>query len=231
MNNCIILHLYYQELWPEFKKYLKEIVDEKNHLYVSVCRTDTPWYEDIKSLAKEVYVLKNKGFDFGPFVYIYSKIKDMDYQNIVKLHGKKSVHTPGLADTWRPELYMNLIGNRNLYHNLMQQIASEESIYMVNVQKYFIRETKDSANYIAIDKYLDRLCEIMKVKKHDEGLFFAGSMFVCSKKYLDLLFEKTDLEELYLAFEDGYQQVSLAHAMERVIGFNVHDFGGTYAII
>ena len=231
MNNCIILHLFYQDLWPEFKNYLSKIVDENNHLYISICGIEEEYYEDMKSLAKEVYVLPNKGFDFGPFVYVYNKIKDKDYNSITKLHGKKSLHSPGLANIWRPGLYMPLIGTKESYLDITNYMAENEKVFMVGPEKYFTMETIESPNYIAIIDYLKPLYDIIKVENKEKGFFFAGSMFVCSKKYLDLLFKDVDLESLYEMFEDGYHRVSLAHGMERMIGFGVIELGGEFALI
>ena len=77
---------------------------------------------------------------------------------------------------------------------------------------------------------MEKLNTFLNIETH--GSFIAGSMFAVSTKYLDLLFNNCDLEKLYSEFEVGYSvNVSMAHAMERMIGYGVEHYNGKFLIL
>jgi lipopolysaccharide biosynthesis protein len=82
-------HLHHQDLWPEFWAYLENIKNENLDIFVTVNNPHTEWYEDIVSKCTDVFLVENKGMDFGGFLFAYNKIKHIDYKLIIKLHGKK----------------------------------------------------------------------------------------------------------------------------------------------
>ena len=57
MIHCILLHLYYQDLWEEFKDKLQPILNDNVHLYVTICKDNTQYYKDIKRIAKSVFLV------------------------------------------------------------------------------------------------------------------------------------------------------------------------------
>ena len=228
-KTAIILHLHYQDLWEEFKLKLTPLLCETTDLYVTVGDGSTQYYQDIIKLAKQIFVVPNKGMDVAPFIYVYSKIKDMNYSYFIKLHSKKSLHTPGVGDTWRKSLYYPLVEN---YSFIQQSVENSEGPWMVGVGSYYhdmLVEPRNHPNKLAAKKYIDKVCTLLKVK--DEGSFFAGTMFIVNDIYLNVLFEKINLEDFYNLFEEGYLRDSLAHGMERVLGYGISHHNGTYYTI
>jgi hypothetical protein len=65
----------------------------------------------------------------------------------------------------------------------------------------------------------------------DNGAFFAGTMFMVNDLYLNNLLGDIDLNNFYNEFEEGYHKDSLAHGMERVIGYGINHYKGTYITI
>lgn len=231
MKNCIILHLYYQELWPVIRSYIDPLIDDNNHLYVTVCSDQSEYFEDIKSLAQNVYLLPNIGFDVAPFIYVYNKIKDMDYRTITKLHGKKSVRFPDVGQKWRTDLFNSLVGSKESYDFIMQHMKENDDSFILGPESYLLYENEESPNYKAIDNFITKWYELIPINNKKGGSFFAGTMFICSKKYLDLLFKDLDLDKVYDLFEEGGPEVSFAHGFERFIGFGVLELGGKTVII
>ena len=88
MKNCILIHLHYQHYWPIFWPLLNEIKDENLDIFATVHTTDTEYYNDIKNNLNDVFLIENRGVDFGGFLFAYNKIKHINYKTITKLHGK-----------------------------------------------------------------------------------------------------------------------------------------------
>jgi O-antigen biosynthesis protein len=225
MKSAIILHLYYQDLWPEFKEKILPILSETTHLYVSVNTLKSEYINDIKQHSTNIFLVENKGMDLGPFIYVYNKIKDNNYNTYLKLHSKKSIHTLGLGDEWRQSLYFPIIDN---YKEIISQVENINECWMLGVEKYYYDEYKDHSK-LAAKKYIDKLCEILNIS--DNGSFFAGTMFMVNDKYLNNLLGNIDLDIFYNKFEEGYLRDSLAHGMERVIGYGINHYKGTYIVI
>ena len=229
MKTAIILHLYYQDLWEEFREKIIPILSDSVHLYVTVHDTQTQYYEDIVKVSTKVFIVENRGLDVAPFIYCYNQIKDKKYCNYLKLHSKKSLHTPGIGDMWRKSLYYPLVDN---YQALQKQVEQDNTPWMLGVQDYYhdmVIEPMNHPNKLAAKQYIEVACELLGVQDH--GCFFAGTMFLVSDRYLQLLFAKVQLPILYQMFEEGYLRNSLAHGMERVLGYGINHFKGTYYTI
>jgi lipopolysaccharide biosynthesis protein len=229
MKTAIILHLYYQDLWEEFKQKITPILNNNVHLYVSIHNTQTQYYDDILRIATQVFVVENRGLDIAPFLFVYDKIRDSGYTNLLKLHSKKSLHTPNIGDNWRQSLYFPLVDN---YDEIQQQVQQVEQPWMLGVREFYhdmLIEPKNHPNKLAAKPYIDRACELLQVE--DDGSFFAGTMFIANSTYLKLLLGSIDLEHLYTLFEEGYTRDSLAHGMERVLGYGIQYYKGTYYTI
>ena len=230
-NSAIILHLYYQDLWPEFKEKILPILSDTTHLYVSI-NEHTEYTNDIKQHASEVFLVENRGMDFGPFIYVYDKIRNQNYKYIVKLHGKKSLHTPNIGDHWRQSLVNSMIISPEHFNHIINFMDTDSNIFMASSLQYYFdtaRESLEHPNRIRADQFIRKVCSFIDAGHH--GCFFAGSMFIVTTHYLELLFKNTDLTQLYDQFEPGYHSDSFAHGMERVIGYGVYTHSGSYLTI
>jgi len=229
---AILLHLYYQDLWPEFKEKILPLLNDSVHLYVSVNSSETDFIADIRQHANQVYVVENRGLDFGPFIYVYKQLRHLNYRYFVKLHGKKSLHTPGIGDYWRKTLTNAMIDSEEQFKHVIAFMEQTPDVYMASSLEFYHdvnREPINHPNRLAALPYINKVCSILNVDSH--GSFFAGSMFIVSAAYLDKLFKGVDLENLYNQFEYGYSMDSFAHGMERVIGYGVATHKGLYLTI
>jgi lipopolysaccharide biosynthesis protein len=229
---AIVLHLYYQDLWPEFKEKILPILSSTTHLYVSI-NEETEYTADIQLHANKVYVVENRGMDFGPFVYVYDKIQLSDYKYIVKLHSKKSLHSPGLGDWWRRDLVDCILHDTNQFQHVINYMESNPDIYMAGSAAHFHNKLKESYNHpnrIEAVPAIEKVNTILNVTDH--GCFFAGSMFLVTTNYLNKLFNNINLETFYNEFTEGYSRGgTLAHGFERVIGYGVETYNGQYLTI
>jgi len=225
MKNCILLHLYYQDLWPEFWSYLKHVKDENTDLYVTVNTIETEWYNDIKNNSTEVYVVEERGVDFGGFLYALDKIKNKEYLTVTKLHGKKSLrHTPHTyGEQWRMSLYLPLIGTKNKYQEICSSFEKDEKLFLCGAREYYSTQDlsfpirKKNHHHIPLNKHI------------------SGSMMVLSKKYLDLLFKGKEMEVFEFLSENSIHKTGTPlnefHLLEQIITAAVEPLGGTIKLI
>jgi lipopolysaccharide biosynthesis protein len=228
---AILLHLHYQDLWEEFKEKISPILSDTTHLYVSINET-TEYTDDITKYATKVFLVENRGMDFGPFVFVYNKIRHQNYKYIVKLHGKKSLHTPGIGDKWRNTLVNSLIETPDQFAHIINFMDTDSDIFMASSLEYYHDTNRESLNHpnrLAALPFINKVRTF--VNSDDHGCFFAGSMFIVTTNYLEKLFGAVNLEQLYEQFELGYSMDSFAHGMERVIGYGVHTHNGKYLTI
>ena len=231
MKIALLLHLYYQDLWPDFKEKILPMLSDTTHLYVSI-NTETDYTDDIRSYATEVFEVENRGMDFGPFVFVYNKIQSSGYKYIVKLHGKKSLHTPGIGDYWRNTLVNSIISSPEQFHHIISYMETDPDIYMASSLEFYHdtnREPLNHPNRLAALPFINKVRSF--INSGDHGCFFAGSMFIVTNNYLEKLFNNVDLDVLYEQFEMGYLMDSFAHGMERVIGYGVFTHNGKYLTI
>jgi lipopolysaccharide biosynthesis protein len=224
MKNAILLHLHYQDLWPEFWSYLKDIKDENTDLYVTVHTTDTEWYNDIKNNANEVFLIENKGMDFGGFLYVLDKIRDINYLTITKLHGKRgsSAFRSKNSDEWRKNLYEPLIKSKETYHGIIENFKNDNRLFICGNGhfRHVLPTFQPNINKI---REVNNLLQLKELKYED---YIGGSMYILSKKYLDLFFNKNELY-FYNNSQHGYfNNFTLGHVLENLLCSNVHYFGG-----
>jgi len=244
-KHAIIVHLYYNDLWDEFRNKLKPIVDNCDvDLYVTLSDEDTSKLNEVKKLTDKVFILPNKGLDVGPFLFILDKIKKLNYLTITKFHTKKSLHHGQpieFGEVWRKKAYQPLIENVDIYNEL-STIIEKSPMNMIGTQRSYLNFEKDGINifhhYPTIKKTLSKLqIELMErpvgntVLFGKNGGFFSGTMFMTSHEYLKMLFSKANIKEIYENLPSGYVRDSDSHSLERIFGFYLESIGGDLLII
>jgi len=232
---AIILHLYYQDLWGEFKSKIIPLLNDNTHLYITI-NEESEYAEDMRSFSKNVFIVKNKGMDFGPFVYVWNMIKDDGYDYILKLHGKKSESASmkwgqHFGTVWRHQLINPIINTQEKFDTIINFMKENPTIYMAGSQRHFYDTEREHINHVNRINCLTSIEKLLKkVNSQEHGCFFAGSIFLITTDYLKKFFGDCDLKSLYEEFEEYYSSdgETLAHAMERVIGYGVESNSGKF---
>jgi len=222
--NCILLHLHYQDLWPEFWSYLKYIDAD---LYVTVHSVNTEWYEEIKSNATDVFVIENRGEDFGGFLYALNQIKNKEYLTITKLHGKKSLYY-GLqyGENWRKSLYLPIIKSPETFDGLCAKFKADRTILVAGSGSNLKTEYNNEYRFLR-KKNLDSLLITHEIPN---TVHVAGSMYVFSKEYLRCFFKGKEME-VFNQMELGYSDMlTIGHHFEILI-CNCETFCGRLLLI
>jgi lipopolysaccharide biosynthesis protein len=193
---AILLHLYYQDLWEEFKEKILPLLSDSVHLYVTTTE-DTEIIRDIK------------------------------------IHSKKSLHNGDLGIIWRKKLTEVFFSDKDSFEKILVTMKKDSNIFMAGAYSCFFdrqREPLQSHFHLQNKETLKKLDSFLNISNH--GCFFAGSMFMVSKKYLELLFKNVNLDTLYYSFDKQYSaECSLQHAFERMIGYGVDFYNGKFLII
>lgn len=232
---AIVLHLYYQDLWYEFKEKIEKLSSTDVDLYITVNK-NSEYVDDMKTIAKDVFIVKNKGMDFGPFVYVWNEIKDKGYEYVLKLHGKKSEESnrkfgDNYGLYWRKALVNSLIGSKERFDSIVDFMSDNKEIYMAGSQLNFYDEHREPINHPNRLNCLESIEKLLNyVDSNEHGCFFAGSIFLVKCDYLKKFFKDCDLIKLYNEFEDYYSAngETLAHGIERVIGYGVPKHNGKF---
>lgn len=214
---CVILHLYYVDLWGYFLPYLKRI-DTDIDLYVTITDGHSGQFTDIHDAVMSefpeayIYSLPNRGMDVAPFLYVMNEIflGKTSYDVMIKLHGKKSMaHSFELGERWRNQLTDALLGSLiKLQHGYFSCLDSSAKMVgssaWVQTQRVVGYEQQFFSEEITFDNYE----------------FVAGTMFMADFRLILDWFVLNDIyDRFYKEFEDGYiGDGSIAHHLERVLG-------------
>src|SRR6185503_4520678 len=109
---CIILHIYYPEIWSEISAYLSNL-DEKFDLIITIPYGVDISGETIKASfpQAQVYRCENRGRDIAPFLAVFSAISNLGYRYICKIHTKRSQHITS-GSQWQEDMLDKLLGSQ-----------------------------------------------------------------------------------------------------------------------
>tara|TARA_B100001248_G_scaffold262670_1_gene260718 strand:+ start:5604 stop:6584 length:981 start_codon:yes stop_codon:yes gene_type:complete len=211
-----IVHSYYREEAIEALNHLKEF-----HDYDVVV---TSPLEDMYALAADIipserlffFQTENRGRDVLPFLLVCNYLDIKKYKYFLKFHTKRSSHLSDGGFWFYQNLYA-LLGSHTLNSQLLDLIGSDKPV-IAGVKSL---ELKD--HFKQNRKWLRFL--ITNIDGIDNGSFIAGTMFLGNKLFLENL-QKEKMHELPFENENGQLDGTLAHAIERFIGYYALLCGG-----
>ena len=229
---CCLVHVYYDDLWPELAERIRHFARIRIDLRVNVA--ERPGAEATAAKVRDdfpdafVRISPNRGRDIGGF---FALMRDLDfgrYDVICLLHTKKSPHLADAAGrAWRHDLLDSIVADEATAAINVGRMLQDPSIGVVASAKW--RRTGIGPNQRRYRDYLDRLAISPKNRRCE---FVAGTM---------MLVRPAVLKTLYLAlagieFED-YEGRPLEaqldgeamHAIERVLGNVVRELGLRFA--
>ncbi len=225
---CILMHVYYPELFPELLRYARHFEDFSHDIFVNI--VSGSWSEDLHREVRErapnahVLISNDGGRDIGGFVRLLENIDIEKYEFFAWMHTKKSPHIPSdEALAWRNALLDAFAGNRKIAADTIALMRQDSSVGMIGSQKW--RSQHMGSNAEQFGEMLD-LFEIeppyRKLDYLSGTMFFVRSEIV--RRLYDVLknvqFERGD--DASIEFNKDGQ---LAHAVERVIGNVVRQLG------
>lgn len=234
---AVVLHLIYEDLWPEFRKAISQI-DQPFTLFVT-CPEEK--YSDIRALVSiefpdaKITPRENRGRDIMPFLSLLPNLISQGFEIICKIHSKMSGHVeqlnaPGVKqecselgidpsiflerDKWRQEELNCLLGNPGLVNDIIATLNASGG------HGFVVGEAFDCPLAFRMAKNIDlvsKLASRLGIPLYDftNQRFPAGSMFWARtdalKPLLDLNLQSSDFPE-----EKGQFDGTAAHAVERL---------------
>ena len=94
------VHIFYENLYPELKACLLNLKDYNCDYIFTFVKENKTLESDIKSTFSnaKIEIVKNLGFDLGPFVHVLNEVNLSDYSYVIKLHTKRDIPQKGKKD-------------------------------------------------------------------------------------------------------------------------------------
>jgi len=222
---AVVLHLYYPELWPEFREALGAI-PEPFDLFVTLTQGYSDqaesWIRGDYSWA-EFITLENRGRDIFPFITLVNSGVLFRYGLICKLHSKRSVHKPHGND-WRRKLVAGVLSDVDYVERVLMAFDTDPTLGIVVGDGSFRKERDWSPYLQRINELCDRARIAAVTDESEYPGYPAGSIYWIRSSLLrpiaDLGLTATEfeLEPLPLDGRKPWTTSCTVDAIERLIG-------------
>jgi lipopolysaccharide biosynthesis protein len=227
-----ILHLYYEDLWPEMSEYLGRI-PALERLYVSIQENASPDLDQrILATFPDALVRRvpNRGRDVLPFLQWLEVAAQGGVDLVCKIHTKRSPHVPG-GDAWRRDMLDKLLGSGEVIGEIVSSFRTVPSLGIVGPGGHLVPSSffweRNAAR-------VEALCARMGFGV--KGIAFeyvAGSMFWARMEAMMPL-RKLGMQDKDFENEEGLVDGTTAHALERcfpisarIAGYSVAESANT----
>ena len=215
---AIVVHIYYADLWEEFRETLAA-VDIPHDLFITITWRGDETLELKKRIETDfpkarVMAVPNKGRDILPFLTLVNAGAFTGYRAVAKLHTKKSPHRSD-GDQWRRHLIEGILPKSGLAAKLDAFAADPDAAFWVADGQHFTGQEWWGSN---LERTRQVLARVEITMPEDVLSFPAGSIYWIKPLMISMLRSlnlQADLFETETAQVDG----TLAHAIERVLGF------------
>ena len=220
---AVHLHVYYVDMWPRIKRYLSHLEGQPYHLYVTMTEEHPELTDQIREFHPDstFYLVENRGYDVGPFIYFLHQINLQDYDLILKIHTKNSTskqlvwlnHRLLNRAWWSRLLYTSLLGSPAQVRRNLNTFRTEPDVGMLGSMHLITSHARDLA------QVKDGVQHIMQklTRSSWQFRFIAGTMFIARSSLLQPIkdnFRLEDFDPPIGSMLDG----SLAHVIERILG-------------
>ncbi len=223
------IHIFYAELWPELKLCLSHISEYPYELYVTLVQENEALVNDILETKPNAHILivKNKGYDVGPFIHVLQQVNLQDYSYIIKLHTKRNIvhiSEPGWTynspyylkgSLWR-EYLLSFLRKENL-EKCLKAFEESPTLGMVNNYRLIVPEFHKK------EKYLRTLQERAFKLLNKVGLYPRKSVYVKGTMFIVRAHLMQKIKDLGLTIDsfpvpDAEHKENMAHELEIALG-------------
>jgi hypothetical protein len=218
---CVLIHIFYDDLWPELAGFANSFSDMARDVYVNV--VDAAWtfrfQRELRELCPGAFVqLSNDdGRDIGGFIRLLDNVDIEKYTAFAFMHSKKSPHIAVERGThWRRTLLNAFAGNKQIATDALELFRSDPSVGLIASKDW--RATDLGNNLANYQRMLDYF-EISE--EHREVEYVSGTMFLIRSEIVRRVYDGLK----NMQFEYGgdknlefHRDGQIAHAIERVIG-------------
>lgn len=224
----VILHLFYRDAFKEIRYYLDNLSCYSYDLMVTYSKDAD--YGDVLNTIKKyrndtVFLpVKNRGYDILPFL-IALKHADLDKYDIVyKIHTKKTTHFAGYVygsffknRDWFLRMFDGILGPKNV-HKTIAALCEEPDTGLCCNEKLIVHDNEPKHS-LALKRMEDT-----GLKINPDYRYVAGTCFAVRKEIAEL-YRNINIDNMLFSDSSYRGYFSVAHAMERYLGFLVTDNG------
>jgi hypothetical protein len=225
---CVVMHIFYPDLWPELAAFARNFDFVSRDVFVNV--VDISWspqfHRQLRELCPGAFIqLSNDdGRDIGGFMRLFDNIDMKKYDYFAWMHTKKSPHIAAeKADYWRRCLLQAFAGNPRTVTECVQMLHEDPAVGLVASREW--RSSYMGNNAEQYDKMLD-LFEI--APEYRELEYVSGTMFLIRTEIVQALYDRLKTFEWEYGGDKGLSfhiDGQAAHAVERVIGSLARQMG------
>lgn len=220
---AVVVHLYYEETWPDIAGVLKRLPFPFDLIVTAV-----PGRERVVDAVRrdfplaDIEVMENRGRDVRPFLVLLERGRLDGYRYFCKVHGKKSSdggRKSYMGALWRRRLLFDLLAAPGVAQSIVDMFERDPSIGMIGPRAFrmpsesYSEELSWSVNRERVLELADKMGIAPDRFRLD---FFGGTMFWARPDAL------APLRELRLANsfpeEKGLLDGGLEHVTERLFG-------------
>lgn len=210
-----IVHLFYEELWPELASYLERIPSIER-LYVSVPPWASPGIESAimaRFPGAMVRRVPNRGRDLLPFLQWLEVAEQHGIDMVCKIHTKRSPHV-ARGDEWRRDLLDKLLGSAVQVAETLAAFREDAALGIVAPGGHVVPSSFFwERNAARVEELCRRMGREVGATPFD---FIASTMFWARLEAL-LPLRRLALRDEDFEIESGEVDGTLAHALERCI--------------
>lgn len=130
------VHIFYENLYPELKACLLNLKDYNCDYIFTFVKENKTLESDIKSTFSnaKIEIVKNFGFDLGPFVHVLNEVNLRDYSYVIKIHTKRDIPQKGKKEWytgsgWRGTL-LKFIKNKDVFNKVIERLEHNPKVGM-----------------------------------------------------------------------------------------------------
>jgi rhamnan synthesis protein F len=223
---AIVVHIYYEDTWPDIAEVLKRLT-----IPFDLIVTTVPGRERLIEAVRrdfphaDIEAMENRGRDVRPFLVLLERGRLDRYRYVCKVHGKKSSdggRMSYMGSLWRRRLLFDLLAAPGLADSIAERFDRDPSIGMIGPRAFRLpSETYSEALSWSVNRpTVLEIAARMGVPAERFRLdFFGGTMFWVRPEAL------RPLRELRLAETFGEEKAlldgGLEHATERLFATSV----------
>lgn len=218
------IHVFYSYLWEEIQDCVQQI-PYKFELFVTLAEQCTDIYEEIKEAfpRANIKVVKNLGYDVGPFIDLLSEVDLDNYSFVLKLHTKRDMPNGAKlkyfdvsGSKWR-DYALSSFRTRHNFEKCINKFSKNKKLGMIaNYHLVLRKEYFDKPAAGKAKQYAQILGYYPK-----KYIFVAGTMFLCKAVLLKPIQKLNFKIEDFEIPDQNHKNSSLAHVMERLFGILV----------
>ena len=239
---CVVVHLFYLELWEELAASLS-CLPHPFDLIVTISSDGCDIAERIRAAFpfSVVRFVKNIGRDVRPLFELLDEGAFDIYDVICKIHGKKSVRngaSSSVGELWRRSSLLDLVSGHGRPEEIYNLLQSQPEIGLIGPEQFRLpnKRINEDAAWGANKNTTLRIAYKFGIENTNLD-FFAGTMFWVRPNALSALKNRGLGDPASYASEYGQLDGEFEHMLERLIpmcvvsaGYRLHSVGSKSSV-